>query len=876
MATPPVSRDEFEVALVCALPLEYDAVSLVFDEFWGENGDPYGRAIGDTNTYTTGRLGNFDVVLVLLPNTGKASAASAVASLRSSYSGLRLVILTGICGGVPNSGTGDEILLGDVIISKTVIQYDYGRQYPDDFQARDTTEDSLGRPNKNIRSLVTVLETDHARERLEKRAAILLDQIQNLSPKGSRRKADTYRYPGAANDKLFEASYRHKHHLSPKCLCANCHEYWDPVCEESRDLACDGLGCDGDHIVQRQRLETNRQLEQQGCGKEAQAPSVFVGCFGSGDKVLKSGEDRDWIAKRYGILAFEMEGAGAWDELPCILVKGVCDYADGHRDKRWQDFAAATAASVTRALVERYTKTDKSPIIQIRQQVKEMMEDKESKECLRDLHQTDPRDDKTRIQRIKGDLFKDSYRWALDHADFKQWRDSPQCRMLWIKGDPGKGKTMVLCGIIDEIEKSTAMHCLSYFFCQATEVRLSNATAVLRGLIYMIIIQRPLLISHVREKYDHSGKKLFDDRNAWEALSKIMMAILNDPSLDDAIFLVDALDECTEGLPDLLKFLTRVSCSYRAKWIVSSRNWPLIEEILDVQGVRLCLELNERSVSTAVEAYIRYKVQKLTKEKDYDNTTQEAVEQHLVSNAHGTFLWVALVCQELADPKVRKRHTLSMLKAYPPGLDSLYQRMMETVCDSLDADLCRQILAITSVVYRPITLAELSCLVESRNYYDSNELAEIIGSCGSFLTIREGVVYFIHQSVKDFLLEKASDKIFVSGIGHQHYTIFSRSLEISGKILQRDIYSLRLPGFSIEQVSPPDPDPLAPIRYSCIYWIDHFGASEPPQASHEKGPQSEDAITTFVKGKYLYWLEALSLLRSMSEGFMAMQRLVVS
>ncbi|GKU15022.1 unnamed protein product, partial [Fusarium langsethiae] len=178
----------------------------------------------------------------------------------------------------------------------------------------------------------------------------------------------------------------------------------------------------------------------------------------------------------------------------------------------------------------------------------------EEKQCLKDLRETDPSDDKTNIQGTKGGLLRDSYRWILDHVDFQQWRDEPQSRLLWIKGDPGKGKTMLLCGIIDELgDKSNK--CLSYFFCQATEARLSNATAVLRGLIYLLVRKQRSLISHVREKYDYAGKQLFEDRNAWEALSKILAAMLNDPMSDGAILIVDALDECKTSRDQLLDFI---------------------------------------------------------------------------------------------------------------------------------------------------------------------------------------------------------------------------------------------------------------------------------------------------------------------------------
>ncbi|KAK5995173.1 hypothetical protein PT974_03570 [Cladobotryum mycophilum] len=282
------------------------------------DGDQYGRAQGDPNTYTTGCMGGYNVVVVLLSNVGKVSAASAAASLRSSYSCIKFLLLTGICGGVPMVN-GQEMPLGDVVISKTIIQYDLGRKDPDKLRPKETISDSLGRRAKNIR------------QRLETRSASLLDQIQNreIEKKYNRsqrsREDQTYAYPGSSNDMLFEADYRHQHRLSSQCECANCHE--DSVCEDSRKLSCDQLGYEEARLVLRESLEEKKQLERDGLIKDAQSPWIFIGQFGSGDKVPKSRIDRDRLAQEHDILAFEMEGAGILDELPCIIVKAVCNYA---------------------------------------------------------------------------------------------------------------------------------------------------------------------------------------------------------------------------------------------------------------------------------------------------------------------------------------------------------------------------------------------------------------------------------------------------------------------------------------------------------------------------------------------------------------------
>ncbi|RYP17129.1 hypothetical protein DL767_010075 [Monosporascus sp. MG133] len=496
--------------------------------------------------------------------------------------------------------------------------------------------------------------------------------------------------------------------------------------------------------------------------------------------------------------------------------------------------------------------------------------------CLTDLRVTDPHDDKTRIEQDKGGLLRDSYCWVLNHIDYNRWRDERQSQLLWIKGDPGKGKTMLLCGIINElIKSSTRTANIAFFFCQATDKRINNATAVLRGLIYMLVKQQPSLLWHVRKSYDGFGKQRFEDANAWVALSKIFASILEDPCLRNTYLIIDALDECITDLPKLLEFIVdKSSVSSSVKWTVSSRNWPRIEEDLGTvtQKVRLCLELNAECISAAVSTYIQHKVTQLAKKKQYNSDTRSAVQQHLSSNANDTFLWVALVCQGLAD--VPRSETREKLNEFPAGLDALYERMINQIHSSKKAELSKRILAVVSTVYRPITLDDLMSIVDipDKVASDYESPTEIIGLCGSFLTLRERTIFFVHQSAKDFLFEKASNEIFPSGILDVHHTIFSRSLRAISGTLRRDIYGLVAPGFPIDQVKQRDPDPLAAARYSCVYWIGHLCDCDP--SKNATGDlQDGGSVDKFLRQDYLHWLEALSLLRSMSEGIASMLRL---
>ncbi|KAL6689999.1 hypothetical protein J3F84DRAFT_398617 [Trichoderma pleuroticola] len=740
-ALPPTSRDDFEIAIVCAKALEYDAVCLLVDGFWDEDGDSFGRAEGDPNTYTT------------------VAAASTAASLRSSYPCIKLLLLTGTCDGVPNA-MGKELLLGDVVISDTVVQYDLGRRYPNGFRESNTLEDRLGRPNKNVRNLVAIFKTEMGLQRLEKKASSYLRKIQDMEFKEQRqkRRRATYQYPGSTNDILFRSNYCHKHYRSPQCICDDHKEAGDP-----------------------------KKLEDDGDEEAAQQPSIFVGRFGSGDTDFNSAIDRDHIAQKHNIIAFETEGAGVWDELSCIIIKGVSTYGDGHIMSdldAWENFAAATAASAARGLIDYYPQTDRLPSVESKNQTEIAFKNQADITCLRDLYITSPLNDKIRIEQTKGGLLMDAY---------------------------------------------------------ATDSHLNNALLALRGLLYMLISKQPHLIPYVRHEYEKSGKSIFEDSNSWIILSRIFFEILKDPSIKDMIFIVDALDEC---LTDLTQFLDRNETNVQDV-LLNTANKSVIS-----------LELNSESVSAAIRTYIHYQVELLSKEKRYQQDTRDSIQEYLINNADGTFLWVAVVCE--------------MLKK-APSFDPRPKSVAEFHWGS-------RILAISTLARRPLSIQELETLTFSPSNRDDTIKSlekcweEALGYCGNFLTKRKGVVYFIHQSAKDFIINKASDKLFSDGTKYVNRCIFEVSISTMMNTLRRDIYRLIKPGFLIDDLTSqdvPSPDPLAPVRYCCVCWIDHFVES----ISHSDNNNGQELIYNFLKEKYIYWLEALSLLRSMYHGLMGMQKL---
>ncbi|KXX73738.1 Vegetative incompatibility protein HET-E-1 [Madurella mycetomatis] len=504
-------------------------------------------------------------------------------------------------------------------------------------------------------------------------------------------------------------------------------------------------------------------------------------------------------------------------------------------------------------------------------------------ECLKDLRGTDPRVDKRVIENAKGNPLREACQCILGSSGFDAWRDDPRSGLFWVSGSPGKGKTMLLCGIINMLEEEAAGNPPSFFFCQSNDSELNSATAVLRGLIYLLAVNRPPLLGHLQKRYNLAGGKLFDKRDTFFALADIFKSMLLHPTATSTTtplyIVVDALDECQTDLDKLLSLIrqtseTKPTC---VKWIVSSRNQLAVEEGLRLAQLKteLNLDRNEASVSAAVYTFIEHQVSQLARLKKYDAQLQDTVRDYLRDNADDTFLWVSLVCQSLE--KIGARKTLSKLCDFPAGLQSFYQKMLDQMLGSSDEDdvnSCKAILAVMLVAYRPITLTELPTLADLANEYsDRTEwLEELIRICCPFLIVRHGTIHFVHKSAKDYLDANAAAEIFPSQPAAKHHEIFSRSLQVLMGTLVLDICNQRDRGLCVDEIQT-ETDPLKAVRYSCVHWVDHLVEATRNRLQHLQDLKPGGLLDRFLRWYFLYWLEALSLIQRISDGVIAVTRL---
>lgn len=300
MARP--SRDAFQIGWICALPIEAAAATEMLDEKLDnlEFQDPE-----DSNAYTLGRIGAHYIVIAFLPmgEYGNNSAtAVAINMIRTFSKYLRIGLMVGIGGGIPS--TAHDIRLGDIVVScprgksPAVVQYDMGKVGSNGSFDR---TGSLNSPPKSLLTALGKMQSDMLRE------DPLYPQYMRTAIERTNRTRKSFGRP-THQDRLFTIEHEHADTMS---VCDNCPAEWE---------------------VRRDERENDD-------------PQPHYGIIASGNSVIKHGRTRENLRLETGALCFEMEAAGLMMDFPCLIIRGICDYSDSHKNKDWQGYAALAAAS---------------------------------------------------------------------------------------------------------------------------------------------------------------------------------------------------------------------------------------------------------------------------------------------------------------------------------------------------------------------------------------------------------------------------------------------------------------------------------------------------------------------------------------------------
>jgi nucleoside phosphorylase len=335
---PPASRDDFEIAIICALPEERDTVEDLMTRDFKEEGCRYNKVPGDENRYTVGEIGGKPVVLVAPRKAGTTNTRDLARGLRISFPNILYAFVVGIAGGAPflhgkHGWKESDIHLGDVIVSTQLIEHDFGRELENGFRRRTDIESVLPRAPAEVANFVNQFVRGRSRafQRVLRKTNVDLAYCDTFETS----KSGYHEHPGPGKDDVYGLGYRHKHRDPKKCAkCSQCTEWYHEVCEEALTASCQELGCKPHH------------------SNEMRDTKIHFGRYASGNAVMKSGHRRDLLIQEDSVIGFEMAGAGAWEVFGTIVVKGVVGYADSHQYKDWRGYPAARAALCAAAMIE--------------------------------------------------------------------------------------------------------------------------------------------------------------------------------------------------------------------------------------------------------------------------------------------------------------------------------------------------------------------------------------------------------------------------------------------------------------------------------------------------------------------------------------------
>lgn len=306
----------YTVGWICAITTEYVAAQAFLDE---KHDGPISLPRHDKNDYTLGRIGKHNVVISVLPmgEYGTSSATHVAKDMIHAFPNIRLGLMVGIGGGAPS--LKNDIRLGDIVVSIPqnglggVIQYDFGKT----IQCQSFQHTSfLDQPPTVLRAAVNGLRAQYETEGHQLEVAV--SKVFETKPRLRKK----YQRPDSTSDRLYQSRIVHPADVEVPCT---------TIC-----------GDNPSYLVSRVPRADDEDN-----------PAIHYGLIASANQLMKDALIRDKLAEEKDVLCFEMEAAGLMNHFPCLVIRGICDYADSHKNKDWQGYAAMVAAAYAKDLLYR-------------------------------------------------------------------------------------------------------------------------------------------------------------------------------------------------------------------------------------------------------------------------------------------------------------------------------------------------------------------------------------------------------------------------------------------------------------------------------------------------------------------------------------------
>jgi nucleoside phosphorylase len=320
--------EAYTVGVICALTVEKVAACCFLDK---NHPRLESQPAGDNNDYTLGQIGKHNVVIAGLPSGryGTTNAAIVARDMVRTFPNIRFGLMVGIGGGAPSKDY--DIRLGDVVVGTSkngkneLLQYDFGKTIQNrSFQRIETRNNTP----LVLQNAVNGLAADYNLNGHQLQKSIL-DAL-----KAHKRVKRQYKKPDARSDILYKSDYLHANESGGAC-----------------SVFC---GNKSEHVATRSALPNNEEEDESDSDEVSRDdPTIHYGLIASANQLMKNAEIRDSLAKEAGVLCFEMEAAGLQDHFPCLVIRGICDYSDTHKNDQWHGYAAISAAAYAKDLLNR-------------------------------------------------------------------------------------------------------------------------------------------------------------------------------------------------------------------------------------------------------------------------------------------------------------------------------------------------------------------------------------------------------------------------------------------------------------------------------------------------------------------------------------------